>query len=90
MIESRRELDAILESTEGLHGAVVRDLHGNVYEATRDPAMAQGRAVWIECGSAGLYCLSGRIALKARLIWHPDWRTAPIDSEAGKGETSGE
>lgn len=72
-IRSRNELDTLLNSTEGLHGAVVRDLHGNIYEATCDPARRQHPKAWIELGSAGPYCLSGRIALTARLIWHPDW-----------------
>ncbi|TEA09194.1 hypothetical protein CCUG60884_00184 [Mycobacteroides salmoniphilum] len=76
-IETRSQLDKILQSTEGLHGAVVRDLHGNIYEATDDPGIVRKQKVWVEIGSAGPYCLSGRIALPARLLWHPDWPGVP-------------
>lgn len=76
-IDTRDQLDKILDSTEGVHGAVVRDLHGNIYEATHDPGIVRDRKVWVEIGSAGPYCLSGRIALPARMIWHPDWLGVP-------------
>lgn len=86
-IRSRHELDTLLDSTEGLHGAVVRDLHGNIYEATCDPARRQHPKAWIELGSAGPYCLSGRIALTARLIWHPDWLGALSAAMDANSET---